>query len=874
MQYNEFIKIKLKAKFLCDLPKRSKLEYKHYTFTKSLSLLLEDLKLINKIDINNKKLKRFKILFEKYKLDKIGNEELDIIDKMLDKAQHKIAKLELVKIDKNKLIILDDTIIFELMQIKIFHDNILLGQKIISLLKAYKIISVISQEVKIQKRKNNNRNHTHFLKGDLFYYDHVKLLRDRFEEQILNEVDTTKREALFYIYFELYTVKKYKQDILEYLKRENLRQLNDNLITLIYIEKDKIFIEFFEPLLNSLLGKVFFTSTSSSLFDYPQHLAINKGQINEYIRDNYAIILDKLKSIGIKSITTRINKAKEIIKNNIAMQLQLNTSSFYVTVLKQDIYPKISYSELLTIYPEVADEKLIRIENKNILNQQRAPNNSIITDKNIEDYFNNKLIIGDEEEMDIVEYFEKDLSDYNKLKRFKSFIHNNDKFEKDNKQKYKKYLQSFLQFLYGTTLGDIIYKVESNVKQLNIISRQQLIDYMISFLRKRNQNKQVEFETNNNISLFYALFIEVAKNNNELQSDITDPVESILMDQCKTFNAKEKNSFKPSIHELIIQMANHLETIIDDSMYSVYPGNNLQSSTVYNKMNILFNYCFYFIVKKGEISKILSADIKEAITAISDNQDTYTKYKSIINEFLEKFDLEIDGDVDRIKYANKSLIMNTEMERLINSYYKNGKHIKNSDLQDAAYYILAFHSGLREIELITRLRKDVFIVDNTIFIDVNTKGLKDSNKNDGNFKSAAGKRRVKFVIENEIYLKIIVRYYGIICEDNTKFLFPLMNEKNKTFYQHKLQKASFLVRLNNYLKNELNQNEFGIKRYVSLHSFRHTYATNNLKNILFQTPENQSKGDFMDFLIKIGHAEPDVTFTYYIHLDFVIYKLL
>ena len=894
MKYNDFTNQKLHLRFLSDLPKKRNQKTKKYSFSKSLNLVYSDLKIFNPLNNNislnsseEKEFEYFKRIFNKLKILNLSIEKIEIVKKFLESIKDNISKLEFIKIDKKSLIILDDTFILELLKKKEVHTNFILTKNIISLLKVYKIISEYSQEIKITKRKNNNGNHLHYLKSDLYYYDQVKKVSDDLINDIYSEANTKKREKLFFIYLKLYTIKKYSKDLLKYINIQNLKHINENLVVLIYVEDSKIKVEFFEELLNNLLLKVFF-SKSTNILDYYQYIEFSELTIEEHISINYKNIINKFISIDIKNKKQQTNMIKNIIRNNMAMNLQFKSSSFNVTTQLQTIYPIISYSELLTIYPKIYDKELVNLENINISIQKEQYSIPNLSDLDIENYIKGRLLIGDEEEVNMQLYLDQDLSDYYKLRSFKSFIQYSTQYKIKNDKKYKSYLADFLKFLYGTTLGELIFKIETQVEIKNHFeTRELLLESIIKSLKVATSSLVFSESYNNKVEQFYELFLIVIENkdNDNIKtylesSDPLDYIESILKTVCNKFNPKSNNIFAPRLNNLVLEMAYHVESIINKSKYSIYSKEFLATSTIYNRLNILFKHCFSYIIKNANLSKTTIIEIEQGIEYISkNNSETGIKYKGLINSFLSKFELAIDVEIEKIKYANKSFVFKSELERLIDSLYTkspnsyNKSYLTHDKLKMGVYYILAFYSGLREIELLTRLRKDIFISENIVFIDVNTKGLKITNTNDGKFKSSAGKRRVKFIIDNEKYLEILNLYFKNLIEDNIRFIFPLLNENTKLFYKSKMEKASFLNKLNLYLQKILNDNQFGITRYVTLHSFRHSYATYSLKEILHKNREEQSKSDFMDFLVKIGHSEPNITFKFYIHLDFILYKL-
>ena len=318
---------------------------------------------------------------------------------------------------------------------------------------------------------------------------------------------------------------------------------------------------------------------------------------------------------------------------------------------------------------------------------------------------------------------------------------------------------------------------------------------------------------------------------------------------------------------IFLEMIDYIKEIVSQSKYHENSEKKLAPSTIYQMLCTLFNHCYDIIVQEGKIDITVAERIENRIKNI-DNIDTERKYKGVINPFLNKFGLTINYERGKsIVFARKSLIFKKELdllyERLIE---QDSLYYKTNDLliarrvmlqQRFIFCMLMYYSGFRESELWSREVKDVFMIDRVITIDAHTNDLIYS------FKTMSAKRRVEFTIDDEKYFSIFQEYLKYLEEKKIKYLFPKISQEQKVL-KKEVQNLDFFLKCNPIIQEITG-------RYTSLHSFRHTFATKNMRQLLMQGEKNKS--DLYNLVNMLGHLGPDVTLRYYVHIDYVLHYL-
>jgi len=293
--------------------------------------------------------------------------------------------------------------------------------------------------------------------------------------------------------------------------------------------------------------------------------------------------------------------------------------------------------------------------------------------------------------------------------------------------------------------------------------------------------------------------------------------------------------------------------------------------TLAGYFQILFDFCFNY--------EIHLPNPNEATKAINDNLEhsnlktnSKRRYRRVINHYKTFNNDTHLSDINTIINYNKSIIFTEELDKLFNAIQYQDRNYKQEILKKRriAYAILLFYTGLRKNELTSRLVRDIdYYGDNTFEIDVNKDGIDKINKylkkgDAVSLKSRNAKRKIVFNISNVKHFNIIKNYLDLIEKNGNIFLFPELNKSN---YIGKYR-AIKLQSINNI--NPLLQKI--TKRYTTLHSFRHTYATNEMHKIL--TNKDKKVKDIFELAVKMGHRDPNTTITSYIHLDLLKILLL
>lgn len=325
------------------------------------------------------------------------------------------------------------------------------------------------------------------------------------------------------------------------------------------------------------------------------------------------------------------------------------------------------------------------------------------------------------------------------------------------------------------------------------------------------------------------------------------------------FIVKNQNTF------IFPQMFDHLKNIVSRSKFCRDSEEKLASSTIYGQLNTLFHACFQMIIKEGKLDVTVIEIIEQYIDKYT-NKKTKDKYLGIINPYLNIFGFHLGANKGKnIVYARKSLILKKELDSLFKVLVEQDSEKYNLDLltsesrflayQRFVFCMLMYYSGLRESELWSRVTRDTYILGNEVVIDVNI------NKLVKKFKTQSAKRRVEFKIDDEIYFDIFKEYLGLLEEGDIKYLFPDISSINK-ISKKEVQSLSYFLTCNQILQKITG-------RYTSLHSFRHTYVTNNLRKLILKK-DNIQKKDLYNLVNMIGHLGPDVSLRYYTHIDYVL----
>ena len=295
-----------------------------------------------------------------------------------------------------------------------------------------------------------------------------------------------------------------------------------------------------------------------------------------------------------------------------------------------------------------------------------------------------------------------------------------------------------------------------------------------------------------------------------------------------------------------------------------YKNKEISRTTLQNYLHIIFDFCFNILIKSVNIEDVLK-EIDRKLKNSNLNPKVQQKYQNRVMLFFNKeFSLGFDKIKSVINY-NRSTIFIDELNIVIKKLIYEDKKIHKDNFyiySRAVYVILAYYTGLRKGELYSRLLKDVYYIeDNKFYINVNIEGINLINKKEDqkivSLKNSNAKRAFEFEINNSYHLKIVKNYNENLNNYKIKFLFPGITKNNK-IYKYRVIKISKIDRINTILQKTT-------KRYTVIHSFRHTYVTNEIKKIL--SKKEKKIEDMYNLIYKIGHNDPETTIKNYAHLD-------
>lgn len=290
-------------------------------------------------------------------------------------------------------------------------------------------------------------------------------------------------------------------------------------------------------------------------------------------------------------------------------------------------------------------------------------------------------------------------------------------------------------------------------------------------------------------------------------------------------------TFKNYVYTLNKHIFKMIENLEDIKPYEVHAIINRIERDHYSKktvdtFNVIFKNFFAFINKQGFV-----IDLPALLYP-----------KSII------FENEVDKILELIEDNHEDI-----------NEYRQTKRSKLLLLQKKAIVLLAFYSGLRKNELRTRLLRDIYYDGDRIYIDVNEKGLK---KEKLKLKNKNAKRRVELTTCTQEHLEILKQWYELrkkLFDDPDTFLF--LKNQGKKIYRKKVIEEDIFEEFNKIIK-------YVTRRYATFHSFRHSFATYRLKEIL-NKKGNDKAYELLEFSIQMGHQTPQITFNSYIHYGII-----
>jgi len=324
--------------------------------------------------------------------------------------------------------------------------------------------------------------------------------------------------------------------------------------------------------------------------------------------------------------------------------------------------------------------------------------------------------------------------------------------------------------------------------------------------------------------------------------------------EIKVFKSRYNSKHLNSIYDFLL----HLLSLLNKDNKK----NQIRLSTFRNYVGILNKHLFTVIedfadIKREEIETIINRFEKGSY-----KKSSIRKSKMLINRFFNflgknGFDIDVYGS-----FYPKSLIFEDELddilEKIENEYKKEygverlGKIENFMVMQLQALVLLGFYTGLRLNEARTLQFDSIYIYDDAIFVDIDSKGLKIGGKR---LKTLNAKRRVKKVIKNKNHLEFLKNW--LKNREEIKSSKNLFLEKSKySTIKKKMIDENYFMLINRVIKDTT-------KRYATFHSLRHSYVTYSIRDILV----SDYPYELLELSVTTGHETPDTTLKSYCHAD-------
>lgn len=341
-----------------------------------------------------------------------------------------------------------------------------------------------------------------------------------------------------------------------------------------------------------------------------------------------------------------------------------------------------------------------------------------------------------------------------------------------------------------------------------------------------------------------------------------------------------------------IQFEKNISTLmvlyyIRDVLGRIYIGKRssegINITTFIDYIGLLRKHLFTKISDFEHIDEAVLSNILDPYKASGAALNSIKKLNFLVLDFLKFHNVNFQKYKINAKHVPKSLVFPEEIDLIleeIETVYKKtaaehkkrySKFYKYIILQYQSFVILGYYSGMRINEIRTRRHADIIqeplylydrrIKDAVYSADINVEGLKTDmdSKTINSFKSSNASRRVGFVISNEKHAKIFEAFLEESSKKNTMYLFKDFNLAGHSQFDSvmKLTKVQIL----NEIISQVT------KRYTTLHSLRHSYATWwFMQRIISGQNFNDA---LLNFSIEIGHVTPDVTMRSYIHYELI-----
>lgn len=313
--------------------------------------------------------------------------------------------------------------------------------------------------------------------------------------------------------------------------------------------------------------------------------------------------------------------------------------------------------------------------------------------------------------------------------------------------------------------------------------------------------------------------------------------------------------------------ADRLEAIYSylNFLFYKYENKEINQRTLKNYLQISFDYCFDILVKSVSKEEALKS-IYEKLKNSNLNPRVQNKYLSRILFFFDKQHEFKTKMINSVVNYNRSIVFKDELRELVEKLLNEDSKLYKGKIliyRRSVFAIIAYYSGLRKGELYSRETRDFFYIDGrNFYINVNKNGIKKINSYNQNItislKNSNAIRAFEFKISDKKLFKIVKDYYELLVDRKIAFLFP--DENNGIALKDKVMKIDKINRINSILQDIT-------KRYTVIHSFRHSYVTNEIKNLIQK--KDKRNEDIYDLIARVGHEDPETSISHYAHIDLI-----
>jgi len=263
-------------------------------------------------------------------------------------------------------------------------------------------------------------------------------------------------------------------------------------------------------------------------------------------------------------------------------------------------------------------------------------------------------------------------------------------------------------------------------------------------------------------------------------------------------------------------------------------------------------------------------EIRKIIQHLESNEykkKTVFKIKYLIRRFY-RFHSHNGINIDiALNNYSKSLVFDFEIDpileeieinfRLQHNFEREGKWVRLQLLQRKILILLAFYTGMRKKEILSRLWKDFMIFGNEIIVDVNNEGMKSLG---WNLKTRNAKRKISVNIPIPHHLEMINKWYDL-RSSASKNGYLFVTQKSNGYPKVKEPLSESIIEIFNTIIAEKTG------RYCTFHSLRHSFTTYAFLEIL--RSKQNSPYAIIELAVKLGHETPETTINTYVHYDVV-----